>query len=265
MKYYVVADPHGFCTKLQEALAEKGFFAEKEGRKLIVCGDLFDRGREAPEMQAFILDLMEREEVLLVKGNHEDLALELLENARDYLVDEMTAAYCHHGRNGTVFTLLQLTGWKLQEAIGDVDGFVAAARQTPYVQKIIPAMRNYYETEKHIFVHGWIPCEEAFSPNFGKCYFYEPNWRKAEDAKWGKARWFNGMLCHNQGVLEDGKTIVCGHYRCSYGHSMYEMNENKKESEEDYTPYYNEGIIALDACTKHSGFVNCIVVEDEAL
>ena len=33
----------------------------------------------------------------------------------------------------------------------------------------------------------------------------------------------------------------------------------------DFSPYYAPGIIALDACTAHTGFVNCIVIEDEEL
>lgn len=47
MKYYVVADVHGFFDELKFALTEKGFFTDTEQHKLIVCGDLFDRGKQA--------------------------------------------------------------------------------------------------------------------------------------------------------------------------------------------------------------------------
>ncbi len=47
MRYYVVADPHGFFTEMKTALEEKGFFSDAEPHKLIICGDLFDRGAEA--------------------------------------------------------------------------------------------------------------------------------------------------------------------------------------------------------------------------
>ena len=30
----------------------------------------------------------------------------------------------------------------------------------------------------------------------------------------------------------------------------------------DFSPFYGQGVIALDACTAVSGFVNCIVIED---
>ena len=38
MKYYVVADVHGFFDELKLALTEKGFFTDTEPHKLIVCG-----------------------------------------------------------------------------------------------------------------------------------------------------------------------------------------------------------------------------------
>ena len=61
MKYYVVADIHGFYTALIEVLTEKGFFEDKEPHKLIVCGDLFDRGLETAKLQEFIVDLMDKD------------------------------------------------------------------------------------------------------------------------------------------------------------------------------------------------------------
>jgi metallophosphoesterase superfamily enzyme len=40
---------------------------------IVICGDLFDRGKEAEELQKYILDLMDRDEGILIRGNHEDL------------------------------------------------------------------------------------------------------------------------------------------------------------------------------------------------
>lgn len=54
MRYYVVADVHSFYNELIKALTEKGFFEDKEPHKLIVCGDLFDRGMQSAELQDFI-------------------------------------------------------------------------------------------------------------------------------------------------------------------------------------------------------------------
>ena len=75
MRYYVVADVHGFFDELKVALTENGFFEDKTPHKLVICGDLFDRGQQALLLQEFILDLLSKEEVILIKGNHEDLIL----------------------------------------------------------------------------------------------------------------------------------------------------------------------------------------------
>ena len=40
MKYFVVADVHGFYDLMIKALTEKGYFEEKEPHKLVICGDL---------------------------------------------------------------------------------------------------------------------------------------------------------------------------------------------------------------------------------
>ena len=76
------------------------------------------------------------------------------------------------------------------------------------------------------------------------------------------ARWINGMDAAKAEIIEEGKTIVCGHWHCSYGHSEYEGIGSEFGPDADFTPYYAQGIIALDACTAHSGRVNVVVLED---
>ena len=66
MKYYIVSDIHGYYTELKLALDEKGFFSDTIPHKLIVCGDVLDRGSEAKEVQHFILDLMDKNEIVLM-------------------------------------------------------------------------------------------------------------------------------------------------------------------------------------------------------
>ena len=70
------------------------------------------------------------------------------------------------------------------------------------------------------------------------------------------------MEAAHGGVTEPGKTIVCGHWHCSFGHAHYEGRGGEFDDDSDLTPYYGDGIIALDACTPVSGRVNCIVVRD---
>ena len=64
MKYYVTADIHGFLSLFQEALKESGYYEDNSEKKIIICGDLFDRGEEAEKLQDYILSLMEKNEVM---------------------------------------------------------------------------------------------------------------------------------------------------------------------------------------------------------
>ncbi len=263
MRYYVVADVHSFYSELQKALTEKGYFDDKEPHKLIVCGDLFDRGDESVEVQRFITELIEKDEVILIRGNHEDLILELMENAEYYFGREIV--YSHHWSNGTVKTVADLTGMDVFS--DDYKDIVAKMNDTPYIKEIIPKTIDYFETEHYIFVHGWIPCL-GVKNYWGENYLPIEKWREVGEEKWREARWTNGMLAHSQGVKEEGKTIVCGHFHCSWGWSH--LRQTRKEFpqksridwQKSFEPYMDDGIIAIDGCTAYSGIVNCLVIED---
>ena len=58
MRYYVTADIHGFYMEFQAALRESGYYEDPEPHKLIILGDLFDRGTEAKRLQDFILNII---------------------------------------------------------------------------------------------------------------------------------------------------------------------------------------------------------------
>ncbi len=257
MKYYVVADIHGFFDELIIALDEKGFFTDAEPHKLIVCGDLFDRGTQALKLQKFILDLLAKDSVILIKGNHEDLTLELLNGwpKHSYL------QYYHH-TNGTIDTVLQLTKMTQDNLNRNPESVGRELLQNPYIQTVIPAMLDYFETSHYIFVHGWIPCTAISLAPHQTQYVYIDGWRNAHEKAWNKARWINGMEAAHGGVIELGKTIICGHWHCSFGHVHYEGKGGEFDHDPDFTPYYSDGIIALDACTAVSRKVNCIIIED---
>ena len=137
-----------------------------------------------------------------------------------------------------------------------------ACLKNPYIQKIIPAMVDYYETDHYIFTHGWIPCVSESMGSGVNAYYPVDDWRNADKSLWDKARWINGMEAAHNGIVEPGKTIVCGHWHCSFGHAQYKNDGGEHDNNPNYSPYYDDGIIALDACTAVSRKVNCIVIED---
>jgi serine/threonine protein phosphatase 1 len=259
MKYYIVTDIHSHFTELMSALSKKGFFEDTEPHKLVICGDLYDRGTETLQLQEFILNLLAKNQVILIRGNHEDLALDLLHNWSRQSYQKR-----HHNLNGTVDTVCQLTSFSEREVYTKTDEVGRAYLQTPLIQTIIPAMMDYFETERYIFVHGWIPCTPISLSSTEKEYVPIPDWRNANKEQWDKARWINGMEAAHAGIIESGKTIVCGHRHCSFGHARYEHDGSEFENDANFEPYCSDGIIALDACTVLSGKVNCIVIEDNS-
>ena len=248
MKYFVVSDIHSFFDEFKKAIDEAGFDPTNENHRLIICGDLFDRGSQPLELIRYLNTNVP--DAILIRGNHEDLFIQMCERGEPWM---------HDYSNGTVQTAFDLTGvdnpWSFEHRAN-----VALDKVAPIFKRMI----NYYETKHYIFVHGWIPCQiEAigkYSPV--KDYTYQPNWRHASAKEWENARWSNGMDCADQGVLEPGKTIICGHWHCSYGHWLARESDYPDGLGADYSPYYGDGIIAIDACTAYTGKVNCIVIDD---
>lgn len=251
MKYYVTADVHGFYTPLINALKKSGFFEEEDAKKLVILGDLFDRGEETLELQKFVLSLMDQDIVILIKGNHDDLFEELV-------TKDGGAALRHHNLNGTFRSCLDLTGFNSEQAHNAPADFAAAGRKSPFYQRIIPAMKDYYETESYVFVHGWIPC----MPKQDDSFSYISDWREADPELWRRARWYNGMDAVRSCRVEN-KTVVCGHWHTSYGHAKYEHRGTEFGPDADFSPYMADGIIALDSCAAYTEKLNIIVLEDE--
>lgn len=161
MRYYVISDVHGYYTQMKSALEKAGFFSDTTPHKLVMLGDLFDRGHEAKQLQHFILEQMEQDKIILIRGNHEDLFVELV-------TTDAGMPYSYHKSNGTYDTALQLTGFDpVMASIRHYD-FADAAKDTPFYKEIIPAMLDYFETEHYVFTHGWIPS----IPNRDKSYSY---------------------------------------------------------------------------------------------
>lgn len=239
MKFYVMSDLHGFYTLAIKALTDAGFYDDQSSKKLILLGDCFDRGNEARAMESWLLKLLDDPDAILIKGNHEDLF-------EDLLLKDFGQPRSHHVSNGTYDTALQLTGFDLGMAQVARTTFVKTAMATPYYKTIIPAMRDYYETEHYIFVHGYLPEQR--------------DWYNADAQEWRDAGWINGMAASQ--LYHPDKTVVCGHWHASWGHAKIEKSAPEFGPGADFTPYFGEHVIGIDACTAYSKFVNCLVLED---
>ncbi len=262
MRIYTIADPHGFLDEMKQALAEKGFFDDPEG-KLLICGDVLDRGKQAVEMVDFLMELSKQDRLIFVKGNHEDLLLRCLQDISGGDLYEIAVGVSYQVHNGTWDTLVQLSGLEERMAFRFPEEVVRRVMASPFYETLLPHAVDYYEPKgaPYIFVHGWIPVTEIDYKPYVK-YEYDPDWRQADPDKWYKARWFNGMdMACRKHIWEPEKTIVCGHFHTSWGHAMIEKACSEWGKDADFSPFVAEGIIALDACTAHSGRINCMVFE----
>lgn len=261
MALYAVADIHGFFDETKKALEEAGFFSAPDNR-LVVVGDALDRGKQARETVDFLLELHREDRLVYVYGNHEELLYKCLQDIASGRIGEIASGMSYHYRNGTWGTLLQLSGMSVNEACLYPQALIERVKESDYYRELLPTAINYYETEKHIFCHGWIPLDVKIEDMIA--YFhYRSDWRDADEVEWHKARWRNGMeMACMHGVLEPGKTVVCGHWNCSWGHAHVSGICSERGDDAITTPFRAEGILAIDAHTARTGRVNCVKIEE---
>lgn len=240
MKYFVSAEIHGFYDEWMEALKEKEFDVNNPEHKIILCGDLFDRGRQPKEIIDFILS--HKDKCILIRGNHEDLMQEMIFRNKNTSMDLS---------NGTAQTIVDLyPEWLITEF-----DLSKVAKETG-LQKVLDLCVNFYETNKYIFVHGWTPIIE-------NRYLYDENWRSARNERWKKARWQNPVLMYKYQIYEPNKTIVCGHWHCSaLWHELDPIKYPEFDDNANFEPFITKNMIALDTCTAYTRKINVVVLED---
>ncbi len=242
MKYFIVADAHGFFDIMKEAIDRAGFDKDNPEHIFVSLGDLLDRGRQPRECLQFVNSL---ERKILIRGNHEDLMEEMI---------AIRYPRSHDISNGTWQSAKDLT------KKGNVtDLFIALKNDKDYNEYISNTV-NYYETKTSVFVHGWIPC--FCWGDFNNIIHYDKNenWREVMD--WSPYKWINGMEAWHSGIIEEGKTIFCGHWNTSFGNSKYHNDGSEFGKDANFGPFVDKGIVALDACTAYSKKINVFVLEE---
>lgn len=181
--------------------------------------------------------------------------------------------------NFTFHTICDLASYQrgefvsLSEGLDDYPAVCLSARRTKVSDFIKQHSVNYYETNKYVFVHGYIPTKYNRATQVSK---YLPNWRiDATERDWNEARWTNGIKTYvEDDVKEDNKTIVCGHMWTFYGHIRDKMNDWSLTREKEYEiadstddlrlfdVYKKDGLICLDGRVVQTGRVLCVVLDD---
>lgn len=276
MKYFLVSDIHSFYDELRQGLKEKGYDKNNPEHTLVILGDCFDRGYQSKQLVRFLRSIPENN-LILIKGNHEYLLLELL--TKEY-PDR------HDFSNGTVRTCCNIAGIpEIDVMFGKYlisDNGEPFDRVSPYeiwkevvkkvkrstLYKFVTSDRwnNYYEIKDYILVHSFIPlkAKDNLPPFYieGREFEYIPNWRtEATDLQWEDATWGCPWRlirdCYFMEESHKGKTLVCGHWNAYDFHRVFDG-----ATEKIYDTFISDEVIALDATTVVSGKVNVFVIED---
>ena len=255
MEYFCCSDIHGFYNEFKRDLEKAGFDINNEEHSIIICGDLFDRGKQANELLDYLLSIPENR-LIIVRGNHEDLLEDCL-----FQINQKVNISQHHWSNGTLDTICQLSGTNKYDVVcGCCDIEWINYKLEKYFSLINRAV-NYYEVGDYIFVHGWVPyiLQDIHDPSGELSIISKPIIKlDAEKFMWDDARWYNGMKEAHDGVIIPGKTIVCGHFHTGWGH--FNIHKEGETQYDNFDIYYDEGVIALDTCSVHSNKVNILKI-----
>ena len=237
-KLFVVSDIHGHYTFLKDALNEAGFDNDNPEHLLICCGDYFDRGRENLDVLKFFERLKHK---VLIRGNHEDLLLKLLQTGK---------VLPHNYINGTMQTLTEFFGKYSINPIDDSIDFSGKTRMVDRVCEFIDETVNYFETENYVFVHGWLPEKIKASEEL----------QRVNDNAWEQARWIKWTEKYDGDRPLAEKTLICGHMPTFYAKKFDKDRDNNNSD-----IFYGNGLIAIDAGTFDSKRVNVLVLEDNLI
>ena len=287
-KYFFISDIHSFFTEMIDALHKNGFDENNHDHILVVLGDVFDRGFETKKVFLFLHSLP-KERLILIRGNHESLY-------RDLMLKSFPDSYDFS--NGTVRTFCDIAGfneevlsgsywWKkayledkepweythmIQEYWNQIVDIVSMSDVTKWIES--DDWVNYFETDKYIFVHSWIPAatRPAISNydypqkeyDYKEEYGYREDWRYATDSEWQDASWGCPWKKAKEDWNKTGKTIVCGHWHTSdFFNHLTKRHKNKYDCPLFKSKRYK--LIGLDACTAVSGKVNVLVLNEDEL
>lgn len=230
MILYAISDIHSAYTPMKKALDEVGFEPGNKNHLLVVCGDLFDRMDESQQVLDYMMSVPNK---VLIKGNHEDLMVDMCKRG---------FPYSHDFHNGTHKTVCDL-------APNAKEFSVACDITMKKLKPLFDQMLDYFETEHYVFTHSTLPIGE--------------DWREAHYIDWRNSRWPNPFEeATIYGNLPENKTLVFGHWHTSW---MWSRNGVGSEWGNDacFKPYYGNRFIGIDSCVAYSGFCNVVKLMEE--
>ena len=251
IKYFCAGDIHSFFDIWMLCLSDKGFDENNIEHKIIICGDLFDRGDQSKECYDFVKRMKDQGRLIYIRGNHEDLLDRCI-----YEFNKSRNIKNQHISNGTIKTLSHFLNCSEYDILCNCyDKLLFEQVTSELLSFINTTATDYFELGDKVFVHGWIPTTADESNHM----IVHDNWR---DGDWSEARWTCGFDDWRCKLIPEGKTVVCGHWHTSYGWSEF-RGRSEWGPDAEFTTFIDKGIIAVDACTVYTHSVNVVVFDDK--
>lgn len=193
MKFFAISDIHGCADEFHEML--NNWNADNE--QLVLMGDYIDRGKDSLRVLQMAKRLKDQYGAIVLGGNHEDLLMSFLQDPK-----EQRMLFMQNGGDKTIASMLHA------EALHYNAFDIARLTKEKNIELIefIMGMRDYYETNRHIFVHAGV-----------NLHLKDWTFSTHNDYRWIRHQF-------HATTNKTGKTIVFGHTPTSM------LNEDKSDN-----------------------------------
>jgi serine/threonine protein phosphatase 1 len=233
LKYFVVSDIHGHFYELIKALHGK-YDEYNPNHKLIVAGDLFDRGTQNVEVFNYLYRLKNEGKAIIIKGNHDSFFDDLINENYDGVLWNIS----HNGFSKTLTSFAPNCDYfkDIKESI---------ETNYPHLIIFLRGLPYYYETKNYIITHAGL--------DFSNGDWHDGNWKHAI---WTRTEEFFEIDLKKQYNID--KQVIVGH------RFAYKLRKAFK-GEESYSTYIHDDgqKIAIDGGVVLSKQINVYKFEDE--
>jgi serine/threonine protein phosphatase 1 len=148
----VIGDIHGGLRALHQIIERANVSVNDT---LIFLGDYVDGWSESPEVIDFLIDLSKKQDCVFIKGNHDELVLDWLENRNEDIDEGM---WFKHGGKATV----------------DAYKLVSEERKKTHIE-FLKSLDNYYlDNQNRLFIHaGFTNMNGILHEYFPKLFYWD--------------------------------------------------------------------------------------------
>ena len=224
-KLFVVGDVHGQITMFKELLQHWN----SEEEQLVLVGDLGDRGEDPKACFELARELVEEQDAICLKGNHEDMLLNFINIPGQY-----AANYKMNGGMVTINSFIDTEG----KAVEAYELAASLNSKVPWLKPFIKNLPLYFEWGNYIIAHAGVDLTIE-------------DWRNTRDKDYV---WIREGFYDQPNTT--GKTIIFGHTVTAMLHGSNRNTEIWKTE---------DGKIGIDGGAVYGGTLHGIVLDADGI